>query len=364
MQPVRIVPANSDTALREFRAVATRIRARHPQSRNTDSTILEMLLGGRAAYHQHAQVRPFLLERDGVVGRGLLIHDQNLGQYVQAGYFVAEPDLFGVRTAIEEQARQTFPGVPRLVVGLGGHVNHPTGILIDGFDPPAFGYTWNPPYYGAYFDGLVPHPMVSYRFETAPGYRFVDQLGAAFPPGAVVTRNMDWQQMHREVNLYTELNNACLGEHPYWSDRRPDEDWELLQPFSQFIGGENLIFAEVGGEAVGFLLWYPDFNQLIATPEEHLSPRHLLEFRDRNPIRAVRLAAVGVKKEHRGGLVVPAMLLRMAQSVRKGPYEFCEGGYIFENNMSSMGMTHKFIQQAFGHEPKMVRRWAVFEGEL
>jgi hypothetical protein len=365
MQSVRLVPASTEAALLEFHAVAARIRDRCPQSRNADSSILDMLLGGRAAYHRHAQVRPFLLESEaGVAGRVMLIHDRNLGQYVQAGYFAAEPGLPGVRAAIEQQARLTFPGIPRLVVGLGGHVNYPTGILIDGFEPPAFGYTWNPPYYGAYFDGLLARPLVSYRFEVGPFYRFIDRLRATFQPGDVVTRTMDGQQMHREVNIYTGLNNACLGQHPYWSERQPDEDWELLQPFRALIGDENLIFAEVSGQAVGFLLWYPDFNQLISTPDERLGQLHVLRFHDRNPIRVVRLAAIGVKKEHRGGPAVPAMMLRMAEAVRKGPYEFCEGGYIFEENTSSMGMTHSFLVGAFGHKPEPFRRWAVYEGEL
>jgi hypothetical protein len=231
-------------------------------------------------------------------------------------------------------------------------------------EPPTFGYTWNPSYYGAYFDGLFARPMVRYRFETGPIYHFMDHLSASFQPGQVIIRNMDRRHMHREVNIYIELNNASLGEHPYWSERQPDEDWELLQPFRSLLKDENLIFAEVNGEAVGFLLWYPDFNQLVSRPGEHLSLWRILRFQIKNPIRTVRLAAIGVKKEHRGGPVVPAMLLRMTEAVRKGPYDFCEGGYIFEENTSSMGMTLSFIEGAFGHKPKPFRRWAVYEGEL
>ncbi len=365
MQSVRLVPATSEKALQEFHAVADRIGGRYPQSRSTDSTILERLLGGRSAYHRHARVWPFLIESGGAaVGRVMLIHDENLGQYVQAGYFAAEPGLPGVRAAIEAQARLTCPGVPRLVVGLNGHVNHPTGILTDGFEPPTFGYTWNPPYYSGYFVGLLARPMVSYRFETGPIIRYVDSIRASFQPGQVTTRNMDGRQLHREVNIYTELNNASLSQHPYWSKRQFDEDWEILQPFRSLLNDENLIFAEVKGEAVGFLLWYPDFNQLVSRPGEHLNLWRILQFKIRNPIRCVRLAAIGVKAAHRGGPAVPAMLMRMTDAVRRGPYEFCEGGYIFEENTSSMGMTLSFIEGAFGQKPKPFRRWAVYEGEL
>jgi hypothetical protein len=58
------------------------------------------------------------------------------------------------------------------------------------------------------------------------------------------------------------------------------------------------------------------------------------------------------------------MILRMIRHVREGGYRFCEGGFIFEENRSSVGMALKFIFDAFGRKLEPHRRYAVYEREL
>jgi len=145
--------------------------------------------------------------------------------------------------------------VPRLVVGLNGHLNYSCGILTNRFDePPVFGFAWTPPYYPGYFAGMETRSMVSFRFENAGFYDLAAAMEQAFDPGPVRVRTMDRSRLRREVDLYARLNNAAFGEHPYWSDRTADEDFELFHPFRFLVRDDNLLFAEVDGEPVGFLL--------------------------------------------------------------------------------------------------------------
>jgi hypothetical protein len=62
--------------------------------------------------------------------------------------------------------------------------------------------------------------------------------------------------------------------------------------------------------------------------------------------------------------VVPGMIMQMIRSVRAGGYAFCEGGFIFEENKDSMGMTLRYLAKAFGGELEPTRRYCVFDGEL
>jgi hypothetical protein len=363
---IALVPAESRKGLREFHRVPTQVYRPWPNYRATEDELVRMLVGGRSEFHRHACVRPFLfLEAGEVVGRVALVHDRNFPDYVQAAFFEALPNLSGVVDALRETAKRSFPGVPRLVVGLNAHLNYSAGILLNHFEqPPVFGLTWTPPYYPDYFSGLTPRPLVTFRFENQGFYDFADSFGATFDPGPVKIRTMDRSQLRREVQIYTELNNTCWVEHPFWSNRTPEEDFELFHPFRFLLKEENLLFAEVNGKPVGFLLWYPDFNELVSRNDAHLGPWEVLRYHLWNPIRTVRLTEIGVLAEYRHGLVVPALFLRLIRIAQRGPYRFCEGGFIFEDNRSSIGMTLKYLSKAFGRKLEPYRRFAVFETDL
>ena len=90
----------------------------------------------------------------------------------------------------------------------------------------------------------------------------------------------------------------------------------------------------------------------------------VLRYHLRNPIKTVRLTEIAVLAEHRRGPAVPAMILKMIRAVQRGGYAYCEGGFIFEENRSSMGMTLKYISRAFGRDLEPTRRLAVYEDSL
>jgi hypothetical protein len=349
----------------DFYAVPEDVYRELPHHRSTEDDVMRLLIEGPTAFRSHADVHPCLLVRDGrIVGRVAFIQDRGLPEYVMASYFEALPGLDGVGTTILDAARARFPSCPRIVIGLHGHLNYGAGFLVSRFDqPPVFGLPYTPAYYLSYFSDLPRRTMVSYRFENGGFYDLAHSFGATFDPGPVSVRDMDRSRLDREVGIYTALNNACFQGHPYWSDRSAEEDLELFRPFRFLIKEENLIFAEVDGRPIGFLLWYPDFNEL-ATCDRGLGPWDVVRYHLANPIRTVRLTEIAVLPEHRRGPAVPAMILRMIRAVERGGYRYTEGGFIFEENRGSMGMTLKFLAQAFGREPEPYRRFCVFDDEL
>ena len=363
---IELVPANGGRTLERFHRIEKEIWLPFPCYRSTEDDVSRMLVDRKTVFCRHAEVRPFLLCEGGRdVGHVVLIHDRKLPDYVQAAYFGAHPGLVGVSSALQACARSQFPGVPRLVVGLNGHLNYGAGILANRHDePPLFGYTWTPPYFLDYFADLVARPMLSFRFPSQAFYDFADAFEDKFDPGPIRVRFMNRRRLADEVALYTRLNNECFGAHPYWSDRTAEEDYELFSPFRFLIKEENLIFAERDSEPVGFLLWYPDFQQLVRRSDETLGLRHVLRYHLANPIRTVRLTEIAVKREHRRTMAVPAMILEMIRRVRRGPYLECEGGFIFEDNRPSLAMTLRFITRALGKKPEPYRRFFVYETEL
>lgn len=365
METVGLQAVSGADERRAFCRLPWRLHRHHPQHRATEEGIVRMLCFGRTFFRTHAEVRPYLVRRGTeVVGRLALVQDRQAPERAMVAFFECLDGVDGVQDIVRDEARRVFPDARMLVAGLWGHMNYGAGFLCSRFEePPIFGLPWNPPGTLDHWRGMREHPMVSYRFPNGPFYRFAREAREAFDPGPYRVRPLDMGHLERDTALYTDLNNRCFRDHLYWSDRHPEEDYELFHPFRFLIRPENLIFVEEGDRAVGFILWYPDFNQL-AGPGRELGVRDVLRYRLRNPIRAVRLAEIGVLPDHRGGAATAALVLAMIEAVERGPYQFCEGGFIFQENQGSLGMTLKFIARAFGQPLEPHRHYVVFEGDL
>jgi ribosomal protein S18 acetylase RimI-like enzyme len=358
-------PVASRWQKREFDHLSREVYRDWPQHRDTEEDVLEMLVHGRSVYQRHAQLDPFLIkEGRRTVGRFVLVQDERLPEYVQISFFEALPGLDHVLDAIELKARATYPCCPKLVVGLHAHLNYGAGFLASRFDePPLFGLPFTPPYYLNYFERLEKKWMSSFRFDARPFFKLRRAMAELVHPEGISVRTMDRRFLSREVDIYTYLNNACFQEHPYWANRSAAEDWELFYPFRFFLREENLLIAECEGKPVGFLLWYPDFNELVG-PGQRLGPIEVARYWLRNPIKAVRLTEVAILPDFKRRGVVEALALEMARYVEMGGFSITEGGFIFDDNQASIKMTMRLLEKAMGQRLESYRKYCVFEGPL
>jgi len=350
---------------RRFYRVADQVYRPYPCHRVTEAEIVRWLVEGRSRFCRHATITPFLLKRHGaVVGRFALIHDHRLPDHVQVAFFETLPGLRGVTEAISREAREAHPACGKIVFGLNGHLNYGCGYLASRFDAvPVVGLPYTPPYYLDYFRGLARREMVSYRFPNEPFSRLRRVMGDRVRRGGLRTRLLDMHHLARDVEIYTHLNNRCFRDHPYWSDRTGEEDQELFHAYRRFLRNENLIFVERDGEPVGFLLWYPDFNELVG-PRAGLGRLAALRYRLRNPIRTVRLAEIAVLPECRSGLAVAALKMHLAAILEATGYRTTEGGFIFMENAPCMRSTTAYLRRATGVAATPYRRYCVFEAAL
>lgn len=370
---------HSQKQLRRWYALARQVYRDQPAYRDGTSEIASWLIGrrfgqpGKSLFLRHAQVDAFLLWAGGqALGRFALIHDRRRPEDLQVSFFEAMPRLDGVVDAILLKARAMYPQCRRAVFGLDGHLNYACGFLLNRFDqPPLFGLPYTPPYYLDYFSALEREELVSYRFQNQGFYDLRRVVEPGLDLGEITVRLLDKNHFERDMDLYTQLNNACFGQHPHWADRSSDEDLELFSGFKHFLDASNLIFAEKNGQPVGFLLWYPDYNELLG-PGEALGIKSLLRYRLRAPshgllahkLKSVRLTEIAVHPKHRSQKVLAAMTMRMIAEVEARAYSFTEGGFIFVDNKNSLGFTLNYIERAMGREPRPHRRYAVFLADL
>jgi len=350
---------------RIFQGLSSEIYKNIPHYRGTENEITKLLIQGPTVFHSHGLVYSYLIHESGkTIGRFSLIADGKLPGYVQVGFFEAMPGYPEIVARIKEKAGEIFPHCNRIVFGINGHLNYGAGFLMDHFnETPVFGLPYTREYYGDYFRDLEKRTMVSYRFSTEHFFSYYETLGGKPAYEGIIVRKMNKKKLRKDTEIYTYLNNACFPDHPYWADRDPKEDYELFHPFRFLIREENLLFAEKDGEPIGFFLWYPDFNQLV-NDGRALGIWHLLRYRLSNPIDTFRFTEIAVLPEYKVSHAVQAMILFATPFIRKAGIKFGEGGFIFEENRSSIAMTRRFLQRATGDKVEPYRHYAVFEDEL
>jgi len=143
--------------------------------------------------------------------------------------------------------------------------------------------------------------------------------------------------------IYTKLNNAAFDHHLFYYQRDFKEDYELFKPFKMLLKEENLLIVEKNGQAVGFMLWYPDYNTLIPTGKS-LSLRTVLSHKLwRKRIDTFKVVEIGVlPSEQKAGAILA--LFEALYSLTKDKYDTCESSWILRDNKDSSNFGIKWSQ--------------------
>ena len=343
-----------------FKKIGSDVYKGNKQYRGTESSIEKLLLKSSGAFSKHATIKPFIVrDQNTLVARFCLIHDQYLPEYIQVAFFEAYEGLGDIFSLIKKCVKIHFPEQNKIVVGINGHLNYGAGILLNRFDePPLFGLPYNHDYYANYFIELTPRKMVSFKFNmkvykqwaaSYKSYRKLDGLSVRF---------MNKKFIKRESAIYTELNNKAFTQHPFWAKRDAEEDLELFAPFRHLMDNENLLFAEVNGEPVGFFLWYPDFNKLVSSQRD-LNIFDVIRYRINPSIETFRFTEMGIIPKYQRSPVALALINKAVNAMSR--YKYFEGGFIFEENKASIAFVKRVYQRCYGKEAKPYRKFAVFE---
>lgn len=329
--------------------------------------VLRSILLGKAAICQSSWFQPLLVTENGNVKAvcTLAVVDR-LDQLLQITYFEALPHQEKAVELILQEADRvaTQKGIPEISVGLNFHVNYGLGILTSHHDSTqSFGSAYHPPEYGEYFR---PHAdriihLTSYitnmkQFKLTVSDRLMQRIKQQY-----TVRKADFSNIKKEAQLYTNLNNAIFSDHPFYYPRRVQEDLELFKDFRLFLKPENLLFLEHQGQAIGFMLWYPDFNQLIPPGGSVGLSTLLKNFFLGSRIRQFKIVELGVLPSYqKTGAVLN--LFDACHQLTKGRYQWCEAGWILEENIASTGFGKRWADkpykkyQVYLLQPTWVRR--------
>ncbi|MBN2664274.1 MAG: hypothetical protein JXR68_11545 [Bacteroidales bacterium] len=336
--------------------------------RLSNEEIAEWLSFENTEFHKHSQVEPFLIyQNNEILGRFTVIIDQNLPQYCQIAFLeFSDKTRIDLSDNLTTFCTDNFPNCSKILVGLNGHVNYGAGFLLNKYNQtPAYELPYTRDYYPNYFKKYTEKRITTFYFKYFNLKENIKQYEKFYPKGDFNVRYLNIVDFENEIKIYTDLNNESFKNHPYWTDRNYKEDYELFAPFEKILTPDNLIIIEHKNIPVGFLLWLPDFNQLLKNNSEVLkfnTPDIKSKILDKiDTFRLMEIAVVPKFQKKRIELILFTELMR-AISITN--YKYCEGGFIFNENIESINMSKKYLKRLFDPEAKIHRQYAVYENNL
>jgi hypothetical protein len=328
---------------------------------------------------KHVDVQFFLARRAGrVVGRiTAQIDHAYLARYQdETGHFgclVAEDDpaiFAALFKAAEDWVRAK--GMKRITGPFSLSVNEEVGLLIDGFDSPSvLMVPYDPPYSGPRVEAsgyTKIKDVFSYNYDVqnAPetlGKKLMARAGMA---DRVKVRTANMKMFDAEVRTIVGIFNDAWSDNWGFVPFTQAEIDHAAKAFGPVIVPELVVFVEVDGEAVAFIVALANLNEAIADFKGRLTPINLVKFLWRLKIvgpGSTRVPLMGVKKKYRNHPLMGAGLAMMAidqlrQNGKRLGKKTAELGWILEDNKATNNIirsvggvcykTHRIYEKVLG----------------
>jgi hypothetical protein len=312
--------------------------------------VKEFLDPRRHPFYRHGAAAKFIVRRAGqVVGRILASddprynaeHGTNAGCF---GMFESIDDRTVARALLDAAAGWLRARGRTSILGpIDYSVNYPCGLLVDGFHtPPRFMMNHHPPYYAGLLEswGLAKvKDLYAWWFDPT---RFSDQWRARTERLARRSRAHirpfrlhDFEaDLQRCLHVYNNMRTGGWGfvrlteaEFRYFAKR-----------IARIAAPEQVLLAEVDGQAVGFSVTVPDLNEAAAPLNGRLTrfglPIGLLRLVWRmRRVKTARMLVLGLIEGYRRRAIAEMLILQTLDFGQKVVgYQSAELGWTLEDN--------------------------------
>lgn len=297
-----------------------------------------------------------------ILCEGIIVYAPQLPEYIQLCFFESLPHqdkAIDMLTDLTKEYGRRL-NCKRMVVGLNGHVNYGLGLLDSHFEERnSFSSPGNPMFYNDHFrkagfeeTGLNSYVVEHYDDRLERFRRAIERIDKNYE-----FRYFDKKQFDTYSKIYTDLNNYCFSSHKYYYCRDYEDDKEMLKELFLFMKEDSLIFAFKDEEPVGFIMWYPDFNELAARGSIFGTKHFLKNLISGRKIRTAKVMEYGVLKGYRGRGLPAALIYKAFNLIREQGYTRIETSWVLEDNDDS----NSFCRAACD---SLYKKYVVFEKEL
>lgn len=312
----------------------------HPLRRDSMSGLLKGLLYGKSELCKSVDLEPLMvIINNKIIMICMLAYAHRMPDYIQMGFFEAEELNIQAFNMILNRAEimATEKGATKISASLNIHVNYGLGFLASDYDKmQSFGMAHNPEFYHEFFKstGFKSIDMLSYKKDMTTVDKLISTEMSTRLSEKYSIRNVNFNNLKEESAIYTDINNKSFNEHLFYYPRKEEEDYELFKDLKFLLRPKNLLFVEKEGVAVGFMLWYPDFNQIMNSSETVGIKTVIKNKLWGNKINTFKIVEMGVIPEERNKGAILALFDYCFNCI-KGKYDFMESGWILKDNFKS-----------------------------
>lgn len=343
--PVTVRPVRTAGDLKSFIGLPYRLHSADPswvpplrwQTR-------EQLSRRRNPFFQHADAEYFLARRGtAAVGRIAAIDNR-----AHNAFHADRVGFFGFFECLDDQdvAGPLFDASAAWLRGRGldtmrGPVSPSTndecGLLVAGFDtPPTVLSPHNPPYYMRLLEtaGFTKvKDLYQYRIADRAMPERLARAGPIGERAGVVLRRLDMRRFEEEIRRIKVIYNRAWERNWGFVPMTDAEVDHLAAQLKPVVVPDLVVFAERGGEAIGFAAALPDLNAILkSNPSGRLLPGMVRIMRGARSVERIRILLLGVVKEQRLTGTDALMYQWIWHHARARGYRWAEAGWVLDDN--------------------------------
>ena len=325
--------------------------------------MIKELFANRTCFVDNKKIYVINIENDNhVLCQGMIIYTKQLPDYIQLCFFESRKNQEkAVKLLVDEAIKiGKENNCKKLVVGLNGHVNYGLGLLCSHYDEKnSFSSSVNPKYYNDYFEKLNCEKIYlntykAHSFDkTMKKYEgIISKLNKSYEFKYFDKSNFDYFS-----KIYTDLNNSTFNNHRYYYPRKYNEDKEMLKELFLFMKEDSLIFAFKDNKPVGFILWYPDYNELLKNGGFFGTTEFFKNIFMKKRMKTAKVMEYGILEEYRKVGLPIALLNQVYLCTKKYKLEKAETSWILEENKDSNSICEAVCDEKY-------KRYVVYEKKI
>lgn len=360
---MNLVEVKNKSEQKKFMDFRKRIYKQNKMFVDNNFLMVKELFSNKTSFVENKEIHVVNIEENNeVVCQGIIVYAKALPEYIQLCFFESEPNREKAVKLLTEKAIQIGKKhkCKKLVIGLNGHVNYGLGFLASHYDDKnSFSSSANPEYYNDYFKNMNCEEVELNTYKIAhidsrlEKYQAIlDKLNKNYSFKYFDKKNFDYY-----AKIYTDLNNKTFNKHRYYYKRNYAEDKEMLKELFLFMKEDSLIFAFDGDKPIGFVMWYPDYNEL-AKGGEIFGAKHCIKniFLNKK-INTAKVMEFGVLNEYRKVGIPLGLLNKIFQNLKNYGVTKAETSWILAENLDSNSVCQAVCDEKY-------KRYVAYEKKI
>lgn len=361
---MRIVPADEKSEQKEYLNFRKKLYQTDKKYIDNNYFMIQEIFHGKLNFIQQIKIYPLNVkdDNDSILCQGIIAFAPQLPEYIQLCFFESLPGQEeAVSLLVSEVIKKGLNlKCKRMVIGLCGHVNYGLGFLDSHFDEVnSFSSNGNPDYYNSYFRNLKCEEirLNSYRIDHIDHrlnrYRaLINKLNKSYE-----FRAFDKKRFSYYSKIYTDLNNECFANHRYYYERSYKDDYEMLKELFLFMKEDSLIFAFYENKPVGFIMWYPDYNELARRGDIFGAKHFIKNIFMNKKITTAKVMEFGITEPYKKVGLPLALLNQVYNALEKYGCIKVETSWILDENLDSNSVCKAVCDEKY-------KGYVVYEKEI